>query len=636
MNFPIPNPPQVRLYRMQDFLGVDFSSSPASVDDRRSPDAYNFMHVNGQNVKRNGYNLVHAFLDGSDDPLGEINGLYEFGSVLLVHVGTYLYTWNGTTAAKIADNTMADERSFFINLNGEVVIFDGTTAWLVTESAGVYTAATLSSVAHVPTTSINRKYDGTNAVPYEVVNLITSQRINKFKGSASYRTYQLDVYPIDAAAVTAYTLNVDGTWTTWLEGTTTGTISVNRTTGVVTFYSTPGATPIAGEDNVKIQFSKTTGDYVSRINKCTFAAVFGSSGNGNRIFASGNPDYPNTDWYCDLYDPTYWPDTYYSQVGVTSSAITGYSRVGNAQLAIHKEIANGDQGVYYRTGAYSMDFADDIFTIRAGYTDVEMLTMRTAAMLEGEPLFLSSLGVHAMIPRDTLTSTEYVLPNRSFYVNNKLIDEANLDDACAVTVDDKYYLAINDHMYVADGNYKYYNYKSGKREAQYEWYYWTDIPAVSMCEFGGVLYFGDDAGCVYRFVEDQYWDYDTAYDDNQRPVELYWTCPLKSLNTVSQRKTIRHTVAIAQPYSTSKCIIGYLLDGEKHVMKEDEISTFDFGNIDFGDLTFLGGSAARAIVSRKSLRKFNFVQLYFEAPDATPAGLYAIEIQYTLAGKVRR
>ncbi|MFQ7281696.1 MAG: hypothetical protein ACLRP7_05305, partial [Christensenellales bacterium] len=86
--------------------------------------------------------------------------------------------------------------------------------------------------------------------------------------------------------------------------------TVNREEGKITFNTAPPVPDTAGQDNVVITASKTVEKYAPSILHCTVATVF-----DNRIFLAGNPDTPNTIYFSQLNDPTYFGELTYEQVG---------------------------------------------------------------------------------------------------------------------------------------------------------------------------------------------------------------------------------------------------------------------------------------------------------------------------------
>ena len=152
-----------------------------------------------------------------------------------------------------------------------------------------------------------------------------------------------------------------------------------------------------------------------------------------------------------------------------------------------------------------------------------------------DPLFLSSQGVFALTGSDG----EKAIMQRSYYVNGKLLKENNLEDAIAISVDGKYYLGINNHVYIADSRYLSYPKHSKTEQYQYEWYYWDNIPARIFFSWNNKLYFGTQLGQICEFTD--------AYLDIDKPVEAYFETPFLDMGTNQYAKTIKRISLILNP-----------------------------------------------------------------------------------------
>ena len=95
--------------------------------------------------------------------------------------------------------------------------------------------------------------------------------------------------------------------------------SVNYSEGKITFTTAP-AKPANGLDNVEIKFCKTsklkdlTEKAESLILNCTICTTYGVS-TEDRVFVTGNPKHPATEYYSGLGDPSYFPDINFVEVG---------------------------------------------------------------------------------------------------------------------------------------------------------------------------------------------------------------------------------------------------------------------------------------------------------------------------------
>ena len=165
------------------------------------------------------------------------------------------------------------------------------------------------------------------------VNILTPKRRNSFVGDGKNKMFYLDATEIDSELVTAIVNDV--------EMTEDKDFTVDRVAGKVTFNEIPPEPNLKGQDNIFITFSKTVEGYVDRINKCTQALLF-----DNRLFYTGNPDYPNAVFHAELDNPQYISDLSYYEDGSSDSQITGMT-VGSNILWIFKNLDQNNANVFY-------------------------------------------------------------------------------------------------------------------------------------------------------------------------------------------------------------------------------------------------------------------------------------------------
>ena len=169
-------------------------------------------------------------------------------------------------------------------------------------------------------------------------------------------------------------------------------------------------------------------------------------------------------------------------------------------------------------------------------------------MLGDEPLFLSQTGVYGI--SNYYVSSEYIVRNRSYLLDKKLLKEPNLDKAVAVQWNRYYILCVNSHCYVLDGRNKA-NDKNNNTDFLYEGYYWEDVPAVCFANIGNELFFGTSDGRICKFNSDV--PNITAYCDNGtatigdageilltdgKAIKCVWSTPLDDDNYPQYFKTL--------------------------------------------------------------------------------------------------
>lgn len=340
------------------------------------------------------------------------------------------------------------------------------------------------------------------------------------------------------------------------------------------------------------------------IEKCTVMDVF-----ENRIFYSGNPDYPNTDWYSELNEPTYVTDLSYTDIGLDSTPIIGYLRTGNEQ-AILKEDGE-DATIYMRYRAEDSE-GNTIFPIRQGTSGIGAVAKNAVCTMLDDPLYLSRNGVYAIAQQDI--SSERALNIRSTRINSKLLQNMNLEDAYMCTWKGNLMLFINGECYVADAAQKTYaNNKTATFE--YEWYYWTNIPARVALEYDRVLYFGTEDGRICRFNDDMKNSRgefaSTAYSDDGEAIVAEWATNLSDDGDFMRLKTMKKkgSGVMLKTYNRSgvKVCIRTDKDFEK-MIREKSAGIFTFEDIDFNDFTF-NTSEYMVIPFNAKFKKYKAIQV---------------------------
>ena len=601
----IPASKEKYTYSVDSFMGVDFTSSPIEVDNKRSPNAKNIINNNGYNETRNGYKILNKI--GS-----KINGVWNIDTeereMFIVHSGTILYECSSDfkTFTNILSG-MTDNRSIGIYFNEYLLIFDGTRTVVYGNFNGEYKAQFLDEVGYIPTTSIARDSSG-GGTDYEKINLVSPYRINTFlpekiKNDDGTEIDQT-VFPLEEGNVESIklieVLQSDGTFKTITN------YQLDQNTGKVTMEA-PGESPILGRDSVYITYKiKDNSNNASKINQCDIAVLFGYEGNNNRIFVSGNPDLPNYDYYCEQDDPLYWPDENFTRIG--TEAIMSYSRLGDGTLAVHKKQSDTDCTVYYR----DTNLLDtiEIFPLSSGVKNIGCISKYCNCNLLNDPLVLTNQGVFAIIGNNG----EKYAQQRSYYINKKLMEEENLENAVALSVNGKYYLAVNNHMYIADCRYLSYPKHSKTEQYQYEWWYWDNIPARVLFSWNNELYFGTEDGNICGFTNE--------YMDIDNPVDVYWETPFLELNSSNLAKTIRNVTLILNPGGECDITFGYKLDdGSVEIITKN----YSALNDDF----------PKTIQEKEKIPKFMFVKFFMKNNTKNRMTFERLILEYINSGKYR-
>ena len=609
------SPKRARYIELSNFLGVDFANEETEVDMRRSPYAPNMVADRaGRPEKRPGYQTIGTFT-------GRINGIHFFDGKMLVHAGTTFCDELGNVLYEGANDDrsvsfvmglgeLVDEVTF---LHHSLYILDG-------QNYLRYDGTAVEKVeGYIPTTRAA-------GVALEPVNLLQKKRRNTFKGDGTKVEFQADAKDWDSAEVEIY---VDGQLK--IAGTD---YTVDAEQGTITFTTAPEVT--SGNDNISIIFSRTVPGYRELIEHCRIYSTFGV-GNDTRVFVSGNADQPNRDWQSATYDPEYFPDTGYTDLGSNNTAIMGYTKQYDSLLVI-KEPSN-ETGLFLRSAQLVEEEKEGtktykpIFPVTEGISGVGAISRYAFAGLGNDQLMLTRNGVCGL--STNAVSNQKSVVNRSFMVNPQLTKELNRSEAGAEVWGRFYVLCVNGVCYVANTEQTC----STPSGTGYEWYYWTDIPARVLRQHQGKLYFGTDDGKVMRFkdpeVEGRF-----AYSDDGAPIHSVWTTALLDGGNFMREKNIskKGTGVLVKPYTRSSGEIYFTTDKTlREVTRSFTMDIFDFEDVDFNRFTFDIMDGPRVQVSPRKFRKVLQFQMGVRNNEADQGfGILAMMISFTMGNLTRR
>lgn len=279
---------------------------------------------------------------------------------------------------------------------------------------------------------------------------------------------------------------------------------------------------IGGEANIEIEFAEDNGDYAERILDCQIATLFGASGNANSLFVAGEEKFPNVDYWSDPVDYTYFPSANYCAIGTSNSKIMGYQRLGDTSLAILKEDCHGSEPtLYIRTGIATTIDTETVNgveseIVKEGYylTSGKYITQGAISrggvgMLNGDALFLSRYGVYGIqINSDSIAVEQRVAKERSRLINPLLMKHADLSLATSIVYKDKFYIAVDNSVYIADARFIFSQKGDMADTYNYDWWVWDNCPIRRFFIIDDELCFGTEDGriCVFDdlFIDRHY------------------------------------------------------------------------------------------------------------------------------------
>ena len=565
------------------------------------------------------------------------NSFFVSSKWFLYHVGKEFYLRSHDSSefkSVYEDANEHKSQSFQINQNSYII--DGKDIYEFSIEDGERLQVIDQDNAYIPVVTIAKTPSG-GGTSLEPINLLQPGFYEQFIGEASVKDYQLSFKNLDDTECKAWVLDANSNWNLKEEGTD---FTVNRDTGKITFTTAPGATPLTGEDSVKILAYRTVEGYRDRIVKCTFGSLFGVNGACDRIFLSGNPEHPNWDFYSQYNDATYFPDTGYSTLGSAQSSIRGYAIVSN-YLATFKDGFDMSQSVFIREGDLLESGEDEehktseaVFKLINTLQGIGVVSPYAFGYLETEPVFLTKSGIYAITEQDI--SGEKYSQNRSFYLDGKLRKENNLQDAMATVYDNLYVLALNNKLYVLDGLQATRTDKSEPYATrQYAGFLCLDIPASCIWTDDNIC-FGTTDGRICRFYEDK--EALESYNDDGKAIYACWETPDLDDKLFYKNKTFRYfAVRLMRSLKSTVRLYSRKLGVWTRITEKKVISNpIDFGNLDFETFTFSVDDTEKLIHSKVRVKKVDKARFRIEN-DAynEPFGLSDLALEYVQSGNYK-
>lgn len=480
------------------FRGVDFRGEEINIS--RSPDSLNVWkdYKETDSIRtRPEMKLLSSFTD-------TVYGVffYTVGStdMMIVHSGTKLYKVIGEEKTVLFEGANEARSNAFIYNN----------LWYFKDGQNYlqYNGATIGEVVgYIPTTSIGRKPFGGGTV-YEDVNMFSDWRINTFASDGESIDYYVDAQGLSDSA-DDWEVYVDGKRILFqVEGETRNRIEhIDFEAGKFTFSIAPDKPLTEGQDNVTIKFRKPIDK--NRIKNCTLLEVF-----DNRVFFSGNKDYPNTIWHCSLNDPTYCSDLDYYNEGLDNAAVKSMV-AGNNALWVFKEPSQANTTVFYHTPTIDNEYGK---IYPNTHSSISTGCIGKAINFNDDIVFFSDRGMEGINGDIT---TEQAIAHRSSLVDRKLLAEPNYADMLLEEWEGYLVVIIGNKAYLADSRAVFTN----EEHFEYEWFYWK-LPKKITCArvSKGVLYLGTEDG-IYTLT------------DNESNVESYWVTPKDKFSHPQYLKT---------------------------------------------------------------------------------------------------
>jgi hypothetical protein len=456
--------------------GINLSDREWKTRDNQTSKTLNMWFKDGELGKRYGQDWLNS-AEVVESPCYSAYK-YLYNGYIVKHCGTKLYKQDPSTgvSTSIYSGLTAAKGSFF-KFN-QKLYYKQTGKYIEIDSSLVASVV----VPYIPTVIINRTPTG-GGNTNEQYNRIGKGFKNSFNGDGT-AAYTLTDSNLDATAVTA---TVNGV--AKVEGTD---FTVNRTTGVVTFT----VAPTAGTNNVIITAYKTNQADIDSILNCKKAIPFGGQ-NDNRMFfgSNGTGYYFWTGITTAGIDATYFPYNQYNIIGNPDDDISEF-RKHYTTLTIHKvsgEIAGVDYTWTGTTGIFNTFYINDQYGCDCPDT---MQSINNALVWLN-----SKYGVCILVGTTVGSQRNAFAISRN--IDPRLMQETNLKTASSVEHDGKYWLCVNDKVYLWDYFISPYVITGNPDEdaKRLSWWYFDNINAASFMVDADELYYGSrDNGRTVKFT----------------------------------------------------------------------------------------------------------------------------------------
>ena len=551
-----------RIYN--NFRGVDFRGDEINLV--RSPDAMNVWkdYKETESIRtRPGMALKHG--------CGAVYGIFFFQDYMIVHEGKRL--------VKVTDGVTTELWSGLSEITSQAFVYENIWYFKDGKYYLQYDGTTIKEVeGYVPTTSIARKPMG-GGTTYQEVNLLSDRRINSFLSDGGSFDYFLDVLNIDDDFVPIVKVND--------EVVPVEDYTVDYEYGKITFINyAPDAPLTDGQDNITVEFKKTVPGYRESILNCTLLQVF-----DNRVFFSGNPQFPNMVWHCNLNDPSYCSDLDYYKEGMDTAMVKGLV-AGNNALWVFREPSQANTTVFYHTPTIDDQYGK---IYPSTHSSVTTGCIGKAINFNDDIVFFSDRGMEG-ISGDVMT--EQVVAHRSTMVDRKLTSDPGYKDMLLAEWEGYLLVFIGNKAFLADSRATFTN----ENHIEYEWFYWEMEKSVTCtCVQDGVLYLGTEDG-IYTLT------------DMTKHIESYWVTPKDKFKHPHKLKTTNKRGCVAEA------------TGDISVYAKLEDTDFELVGT-FENVTDY-------FVSRIKRKKFKDIQLKFYS--ATRFSIETVTLECFIGGYIKR
>lgn len=566
--------PETNVYSLSNFNGVDYTTTPTLVDDSRAIDISNYLPQNNTLAKRNGWSLINTFsyyeekydktttlyihniwkFKNNKDTNEETNtkyiffadvnkeseysgglGIYYANSLTQTEDFRFFPLYIQESSATIKKDpyfygVIFENRLFILAMNKYFMIYYDQNGQLgINEVKNVaFIPQVIVGLGHKDSQDVSAKVNDFNLLrnecyiellnyPQTTEEQVLTYDIGQFFGS---KMTNISISKVDN---TNYEDNMEYKKP---DETYVGKINFNNITKTLTITKEAleeGKETLSNVSYINLHI-KFDSDNYKIVENMKFGISFGSSGYRDRLFLSGNPEYPNLDIHTNdtglqsenWLDYTYFGDMSYRTFGTDAQKITGYGILNNGYMAVFKETSHSlEPNLYIRkseiiadsNGNYVENFPVSLSGITIGSDEVGQVINYGNDLLINSPK-----GIYKVSASNSTATQTYDAQEMSYFIRDNL--GFDISDSCSIIFEGKLYIARKDYkgdlrVYVADQN--KYSYMNDVRI--YEWWVLDNINATKFYVFDNELYFTDPNRGLCKFNNEYYDEYSIKIED---------------------------------------------------------------------------------------------------------------------------
>lgn len=578
------------MYRIDDFLGVN--ESPDGDTGLRMGEAAamrNFRITREGNLQLRPGSKTLVTLASGAPVRGLWSGTVAGKAVLLAACGGHV--WKVDRAAGTAEDlgTLTDADTHFFPFGGKVYLLNGT-------EYKAYNGASLSDVAgYVPIVAVASPPAGGGTALQEVNKLTGSkwQWFSALSGSTVFQLMETGIGSVDEVRVNGAAV--------------TSGFTANLTAGSVTFSTAPGA----GTNNVKIRWTKGTGDRATILSQ-----RFSESFNGymdNRAFLYGDGSnkayYSGIEYETGLPTAEYFPDLNVLDVGEANTPITSLVRHFDKLMAFKTD---GTWLVSY--GALTLEDG----TVTAGFytraieRDIGNLPPGQVRLINNYPVSFHGNSAY----RWGLAYSSGVQDERAAKRISDPVHETlgSMDLSAAVTFDDEYSREL---WIVSGGTAAVWNYTgeadAGRSWKNNRWYIYRGIPARRFARDGGELLAGTEDGRILRVSRDY-------RNDDGAPIDAWWESGAMAFDREFMAKYLSSFYLALKPETGARITATFQTDRKSDFTEKLVPGNLaSYTHMDYDHFSYSTNRKPKIRRIRMKAKKFVFLKLILKSNSASAA-----------------